>query len=137
MIDDHIKIADDLLAYLEQNRGFSTLDGYPSYLQEKLHLEQDIWVVKNFLKEQKLIDESEDETKLRITFEGTKVAQTGYRVYCDNYNKKQREKDARDHRDAVMSKWQIIIFWPMFVFATIGTSSGIISLIILIAKSMK
>ncbi|MFZ4569738.1 MAG: hypothetical protein ACOYM0_01255 [Bacteroidales bacterium] len=129
MIPDQIKIADDLIQYLKQNRGYSSQDDYPSYLQGRLHLEQDIWLVKKILFKQELINETGNNYLLSLTEEGFKAARMGYPDYCLYLEKKENDKESKDHRDAVMSKWQIIAFWPMFVFGVVGGISGIISLI--------
>lgn len=129
MIPDQIKIADDLLQYLKGKRGYSSQDDYPSYLQEKLHLEQDIWFVKKALFKQELINETGNNYLLSLSDEGFKAANMGYPAYLRYLEQKEKEKEAREHRDAVMSKWQIVAFWPVFIFTVIGSILGIIAFI--------
>jgi len=80
------------------------------------------------MEDQDLIQETDRGYFLRLTTEGSKAAKMGYSAYCSYLEKKEIDKDALDHRAAVMSKWQIIAFWPMFIFGVIGGISGIISL---------
>ena len=132
MTDDQIKIADDLLEYLKSHRGYSSIDDYPAFMSKKLHLEMEVTIVKKMLISMDLLTQTESKYLLTLTPEGHKAAKIGFTSYLINEEKKDRDRDAKDHRDAVMSKWQIVTFWPLFIFATIGTISGIISLIWLI-----
>ncbi len=134
MTDEQLKIADELLAYIKKNDGYTTMDGYPSELSDLNHSYQDYDVVKRRFLRQGLLEESDDESRLWIQHEGCFAARMGYYEYLKYLDKKRKDKDASEHRNAVMAKWQIITFWPMFVFATIGTASGIISLVWLLIK---
>jgi len=121
------RVANELLKYLLENRGYSSLDDYPAHLQKQLHNQIDIELVKRQLIDTGVMYENDPGYMLTLTAEGYKIAQMGYTNYLRNSEKKEKDKEAKDHRDAVMSKWQIISFWPMFIYATIGTTLGIIA----------
>ena len=135
MNDDQIKIANELLKYIYDRKGYCSNSDLYEFLHEGKYDRFDVLLVQDRVQEQNFLNEKEVMTTL--TQEGSKAAKMGYSAYLDDVEKKEKDKDAKDHRDAVMSKWQIIIFWPMFVFATIGTLSGIISLIWQVVESMK
>ena len=105
------------------------MDDYPVYLQKKLHLEIEIGLVKKNLILNGLLTENATGYLLFITTEGEKALKMGYKGYKRYLEKKEKDKEAKDHRDAVLSKWQIIIFWPLFAFAFAGFILSVFNLL--------
>jgi len=105
MIPDQIKIADDLIQYLNEKRGYSSQDEYPSYLQGKLHLEQDINHVKKILLEQRLVKENESNYQLSLTSEGFKAAEMGYQNYLDKISDAEKLDLESKKANVITAKW--------------------------------
>ena len=127
MTDEQIKIGNAILQYISEKKGYCSNADLSEYLSDGNFDRFDVMFVKNRIQEQDLLNEREVMTTLNT--KGSMAAKMGYSAYLNYLEKKVKEKEAKDHRDAVMSKWQIVIFWPMFVFATAGTFFGIVSFI--------
>jgi hypothetical protein len=84
MNEEQLKIADDLLNYLKEKGGYSSLDDYPGYLRDKKHSDIDVWHVKSLFLESGLVAEKETGYLLRLTAEGIKASGMGYKKYVDD-----------------------------------------------------
>lgn len=125
---EQIKIADEIISNLQKFRGTLTWDDCVEKLSTfPPKLPTDIMLVYERLKQQDLFVINEKNDLMLITAKGEKAAGKGYAEYVKYLEKKEADKEAKDHRDAVMSKWQIIAFWPTFIYATIGATLGIIA----------
>jgi len=129
MIPDQIKIADDLLQYLKEKRGYSSLDDYPAYLYKKLHLEQDINLVKEILLKQDLIHETESKYQLSLTTEGFKAAEMGYQAYQNKISDAEKLDLESKTANVVTAKWTKIYSISAIVISIIAIIISIAALL--------
>ncbi len=129
MTEDQIRIGDELLTYLNENGGFTTMDGYPVQLEERNHSEQDYNVIKRELIRNGLIEETNEQTRLWITTEGRAAASMGYSVYQVYLHNKRNDKDYLEHSSSVLARWQRRLFWPMAVWSVLSILGGLLYII--------
>ena len=135
MTSEQVKIADELLTYINGNGGFSTMDGYPGQLEDRHHSEQDYNVVKKELIWQGLIEETNEQTRLWIKDEGKFAASMGYAAYLIYLHKKRNEKNYMEHSSAVLARWQIRLFWPMTCWTILSIIGGLLYIIWQVMKA--
>ena len=82
MTDQQIQIADELLKYLYERKGYTYVHDVPEYLNEKFDEPHEVRQVTKTLEEQNLIT-YDGETILRLTENGNKAAKIGYQKYMD------------------------------------------------------
>ncbi len=129
MIPDQIKIADDLLRYVKEKRGYSSLDDYPAYLQGRLHLDEDISLVKKILLKQGLIQESPTKYQLSLTSKGFNAAELGYQAYLDKISNAERLDNEAKTATVQTAKWTKIYSISAIIISVIALITSIWALL--------